>query len=107
MRINKRPTEYKRKKTEHHKIPKSVWGTWCEENKIDWRLCEHKWHHDKFWVKIFHDQIIQILDENKTILLPESIDLFRKLIKDMTTLLIEEKMYKKKVFKYNTMPKSI
>lgn len=106
MRQNKR-LDYKSKYTKDHLISLDKWGTGCEEN-IHWKKrAEHRWKHEYLWTKLFHQQILSIIEENKTTLLPEAIQVMDKIKADFKLLLENEKLYKNKCFKYWKKPKTL
>lgn len=106
MRNNKRP-EYKSKWTEDHLIPKSLGWTSCDENINRKKIIRHRWKHDYLWADYFHNQLLQIIEENKPTLLPEAIQVMDKIKADLKLLLENEKLYKNKCFKYGKKPKTL
>ena len=98
---------YKKQWTVDHLVASSRWWTGCDENKHWKRKTEHSWKHNYLWIKLFHEQLLYIIEENKTILLPEAIDIMEKIKTDLKLLLENEKLYKNKCFKYWKKPKAL
>lgn len=103
---NKR-LDYKSKYTKDHLISLDRWGTGCEEN-IHWKKQpEHQGKHNYLGTRLFHQQLLHIIEENKPTLLPEAILVMDKIKTDLKLLLENEKLYKNKVFKYWKKPKTL
>ena len=103
---NKRAMKRTSQRSKDHLVSQKEWWTWCEDN-LDWkRVNSHRGKHSYLWNKLFHKQLLQIIDENKTTLLPEALQVMDELKQAIAILMQDEKMYKKSCFKYWKYPKS-
>lgn len=89
-----------------HLVAKSEWWSNHFINRKRKKKIEHKWKHDYLWTKLFHDQIIAIIDDNYQILCSDTRDMVKEEIEEILKYYMTyEELYNVKAFKNNIHPK--
>ena len=91
----------------HHQIARTSWWSEHAHNKKQMDIKKHNADHGYFWVKLIHDKLIQVLEDNKSVLHRETADLFIWELQQMIKWYIEEHIfYNEKCFKPWRLPKN-
>lgn len=88
-----------------HLIAKDNWWTNHPDNRDEKNVRKHRWKHNYLWIKLPHEQIKAILEENLPVLYEETREQIVEEIEQILEYYLSNKeFYKKACFKKGTMP---
>lgn len=91
----------------HHQIARHEWGSEHSDNKKLMDIKKHNADHMLFGTKLIHDKLIQILEDNKSVLNQETSDLFIWELQQLIKWYIEEQIfYNDKCFNRWKLPRN-